>query len=76
MIMMLFMVIGDAFEDCPCSVELFKENDPGQFVGKGHGAQAKAYIRAFKDLVTESIRPADDKTGCPARIFQPGLELF
>jgi hypothetical protein len=33
-------------KDCKCAIELFGEHDPGQLMGKGHGAEGEQQIGA------------------------------
>ena len=67
-------------KDCKCAIELFGEHDPGQLMGKGHGAKGEQQVGA----VAGGLRPAIGRPDSEVQVLgagvplppDPGSELF
>ena len=70
------MVIRVFAEDGPCSVNLFKQENPGQFMRQGGQTETQKDPALFFDGFAQPIGTAKNKTGGLDRILKPVLEAL
>lgn len=63
------MMIRHFADDGLGAVELFEQDNAGEFVGQGHGAEADGFVGGGADGGAESEGTADDKAGNVVGIF-------
>jgi hypothetical protein len=73
-------MVGVASHDCKCAVDLFGEDDPGQFMRQRHGAEGKQQVGGGSRVRRPAACRADgEDDGLPARVplaLEPGGEVF
>src|SRR6201996_9428593 len=73
-------VVGMPSKDCKCAIELFGEHDPGQLMGKGHGAEGEQQVGAVAGFLRPAVgRPDGEVQVLGAGVAfpsDPGSELF
>ena len=65
------VMIGVIVDDGCCPIQLFQKDNPGQFVGQGHGTEAKKHCTLLGELFGQAIGPTQHKARSLARVFQP-----